>query len=111
MGEEFCPVCRGVTTCPGGSYEEVLPVQGEEILFLDRKTPLPEGYVATHWKRRYYYALPRRKGEYELLLTRTRQAERMRAHYGVQGVWVGQCTYAFWVKPRRRGGHQEEENP
>ncbi|RTH03700.1 hypothetical protein CSW47_08385 [Thermus scotoductus] len=87
-----------MTTCPANRYKEVKQLEPGDVLILDWDQEVPEGYVVTHYKKRGRYAVPERKGEYELLLVGSAQEWRIRRHYGAEGRWVGQCTYAFWVK-------------
>ncbi len=104
---ERCPVCNGATTCPAGRYTEVIPVEDGDITYLPNtqenkdlawKLEAEGTHRWTHTTGKNLYLLPTRKGDYRLLLVGSAQEGRIRRHYGVEGKWVGQCTYAFWVK-------------
>lgn len=99
---ERCPVCGGAATCPAGRYEVVERPSWDEILHLPRNAQVPEGYTLVNATRRHIQALPTRKGDLELLLAGSAESGRIRAHYGVEGLWVRQCTLAFYVR-RRKG--------
>ena len=59
------------------------------------------GWVRTHTRKREVCWV-REVGfdGLQLKLVGSAQSGRIRAHYGVQGSWVGQCTFAFYVLPR-----------
>lgn len=95
-----CPVCGGATSCPDGWYEIVKRPTWDDILDISRNQEVPEGYVVVGGNSRRKLAMPVHKDGLELLLTGSMQSERIRAHYGVSGMWVRQVTYAFYVKRR-----------
>lgn len=99
-----CPICGGATSCPAGLYEAVERPSWDEILHLPRNAQVPRGYELVNATRRYIQLLPVRKGNLELLLVGSAESERIRAHYGVEGLWVRQVTFAFYVRPRQAGG-------
>jgi len=99
-----CPVCGGVFTCPANDYLLVLPVEDEDILYVPRGNPAPEGYRITHQKKRYSIAIRVKKSlpdgrVVHLELVGSAQSGRIETHYGVRGRWVGMCTYAFYTLP------------
>jgi hypothetical protein len=98
-----CEICGGASTCPAGLYKRVREVEGEELRVFPRREDVPPGWRVTHAKKRGYYALPARVGEWELVVVGSAQASRVRAHYGISPRWVGQCAYAFYAVPAAPG--------
>jgi len=98
-----CRICGGASTCPAGLYKRVREVGEGEINIFPRWEDVPRGWKVTHAKKRGYYALPVRAGEWELVVVGTAQASRVRAHYGISPRWVGQCRYAFYAIPAAPG--------
>lgn len=100
-----CPICGGANTCPAGKYSSVRAPEPGDIATIEVDAPVPPGWIATHRTRRSRVVV-REVGQdgMELLLVRSAQSARVRAHYGVEPTWVGQCTYAFYARRRRRHG-------
>jgi hypothetical protein len=98
-----CEICGGASTCPAGLYKRVREVEDEELRVFPRREDVPPGWEVTHAKKRGYYALPARVGEWELVVVGSAQASRVRAHYGISLRWVGQCAYAFYAVPAAPG--------
>ena len=98
-----CEICGGASTCPAGLYKRVREVEEGELRVFPRREDVPPGWEVTHAKKRGYYALPARVGEWELVVVGSAQASRVRAHYGISPRWVGQCSYAFYAVPAAPG--------
>lgn len=114
-GEEYtkdgpCPICGGVTTCPGD------PPEGARSIDLDRehrrfyRDGVPDGWTEIHWKKRYAFALKPLPG-WKILVCGTNTSGRRHQHGWPEHYWVGMCRYACAV-PAGEGedGKVEIEN-
>ena len=72
-----------------------------EWVWLDPDEDPGPGWVRTHTRKREVCWV-REVGfdGLRLELVGSVQRGRVRAHYGVDALWVGQCTYAIYVLPR-----------
>ena len=93
-----CEVCGATFGCPGGRYLRVRSPKPGEIIYLSPDENPGEGWVRTT-VRKHDAVWVRRQGEdgMTLLLARSAQSGRIKAHYGVEGTRVGHCLYAFFV--------------
>lgn len=90
-----CAVCGGVHTCPAEWH--LLPAGEDDISRIPADGPVPEGWRVTHWKRGYRIAVrTKRPDGAEALIVGTAQAARVKAHFGFDPLWVGQCSYLVY---------------
>ena len=94
-----CEVCGGATTCPRGRYLKVRPPMEGEVLWLRPDEDPGPGWVRTHTRKREVCWV-REVGfdGLRLQLVGSAQRGRIRAHYGAEGLWVGQCTFALFAQ-------------
>ncbi|GIW60002.1 MAG: hypothetical protein KatS3mg087_1068 [Patescibacteria group bacterium] len=86
--------------CPAGVYRpgEFRPVEESEIAIVETA---PKDHAVTHRRGKKLWCLPRKDSNgWNLEIMGTEAARRFVAHYGVRPTWVGQCSYALYVKPR-----------
>jgi len=96
-----CPVCGGAFECPANDYLAVRPPRKDvEVIELPKGKDPGDGWVPTHHtKRTTTWVRKVADDGYLLHIVGTAQAGRIRAHYEVQGTWVGMTKYAFMVVP------------
>lgn len=93
-----CETCGGATTCPGGRYTIALRPDDGYVRNTEKVDGLP-GWTRTHIDKfgRWFVKDEGPDGT-RLQLVGSAQARRIEAHYGVEPRWVGQCTYAVYVR-------------
>lgn len=97
-GETRCQICNGNSMCPGGMYQQVRAATDEDLLLSEEDT-VP-GYRCTHLCRgRYWHMRLVDDRGWRLHTLGSVQRWRVYAHYGVKGLWCGQCCYAIYAVP------------
>lgn len=106
---ERCEICGGADTCPLRDLSTASVVLTAEAAHThygpdspgcggacDARPPC-EGFEGRGFHGHRTVIVLARDG-FEVRYTGSKGEGRMRAHFGVSGLWVGQCRYAFYVR-------------